>query len=73
MDGTRKQVSARCGHVTRRLARKEPLTGKVLEFALEVVGDSDEIGAKLKAGEQLTDYELHLMLDVYLLHYRLRA
>ncbi len=65
-----KSISAKCGHVKRRLVRNEPLTGGLLEFAIEVVGESD-IADKLRAGQQLTDYELHLMLDVYLLHKRL--
>jgi hypothetical protein len=43
----------------------------VLEFGLSVVGDDSEIGIKLKNGQQLTGYELHLMLDVFLLHTRL--
>jgi hypothetical protein len=66
-----KKISTKCGHVARRLARNEALTGKVLEFALSVVGEDSDIGIKLKNGEQLTDYELHLMLDVHLLHKRL--
>lgn len=65
----RKKISTKCGHVKRRLRRNEPLTGKVLEFALSVA-DRD-IADKLKAGQPLSDYELHLMLDVYLLHKRL--
>lgn len=66
-----KKISAKCGHVKRRLVRKEVLTGKVLEFALGVVGDDSDIGIKLKNGEQLTEYESHLMIDVFLLHTRL--
>ena len=66
-----KRISAKCGHVARRLSRNEALTGKVLEFALSVVGDHSDIGVKLKKGEQLTGYELHLMVDVHLLHNRL--
>lgn len=65
----RKKISTKCGHVKRCLTRKKPLTGKVLEFALSVV-DGD-IADKLKAGQPLSDYELHLILDVYLLHKRL--
>jgi hypothetical protein len=41
-----------------------------LTFALDAIAD-DGIAAKLKAGERLSDYELHLMVDVYLLHTRL--
>ena len=65
----RKKISTKCGHVKRCLSQNEPLTGKVLKFALSVV-DGD-IADKLKAGQPLSDYELHLMLDVYLLHKRL--
>lgn len=66
----RKVVSAKCGHVKRRLLRGEPLQGKLLTFALDAIAD-DGIAAKLQAGEKLSDYELHLMVDVYLLHRRL--
>lgn len=66
-----KQISTQCGHVARHISRNEPLTGKVLEFALTVVGEDSDIGIKLKNGEQLDEYERHLMLDVYLLHKRL--
>ena len=47
------------------------MTGKTLEFAFTVVGQDSEIGQKLKAGTALTEYELHLLIDVYLLHKRL--
>jgi len=75
----RKKISAKCGHVKRRLIRNEPLTGELLEFAISVIGDSncagdDELNSmvdKLKAGQQLSDYELHIMVDVLLLHKRL--
>jgi hypothetical protein len=74
-----KRISTQCGHVKRRLLRNERLTGKVLEFALEVLGGgscsmakpSGEIARKLEAGERLTDYETHLMVDVVLLQKRL--
>lgn len=69
-DRERKSRSARCGHIKRRLVRDERLTGKLLTYALDVIPD-DVIGAKLKAGEKLSDYEMHLVLDVYLLHERL--
>jgi hypothetical protein len=67
----RKWISTKCGHVKRYLRRNERLTGKTLEFALTVVGEDSEIGEKLKAGEALTEYERHLVLDVWLLHRRL--
>lgn len=72
-----KEIGAKCGHVKRRLLRNEPLTGKVLEFALEVLGDVSgdkylsEVPGKLKAGQPLSEYECHLMVDVILLHVRL--
>ncbi len=67
----RRRVSARCGHVKRRLVQNETLRGNLLEFALSVVGENSEIGEKLRAGRPLTHYERHLMIDVYLLHERL--
>jgi len=68
---TLKWISTKCGHVKRDLSRNKRLTGKTLEFALAVVYHDSEIGEKLKAGEALTEYELHLMIDVLLLHIRL--
>jgi hypothetical protein len=77
-----KEISAKCGHVKRRLNQNEPLEGKVLEFALSVIeggmGSSNEdflsgIADKLKAGEKLSEYEHHIMVDVLLLHVRLGA
>ncbi len=72
-----KGISAKCGHVKRRLNRNEPLEGKVLEFALSLIGEADDdflngIAEKLKAGEKLDEYELH-MVDVLLLHVKLGA
>lgn len=66
---------ARCGHVKRRLKRKERLTGELLRLALETIGAAndptgdtlrDGIASKLVAGDQLDEYELHLMVDVFL-------
>lgn len=68
----RKAHSARCGHVKRLLSRGERLTGDLLTFVLDMDID-DQIARKLQAGEKLSDYELHLMLDVYLLHQKLGA
>jgi hypothetical protein len=76
----RKSNGARYGHITRRLNNNEPLTGKTLELALElvdVIGDDEQskfvrnIGAKLKAGEPLDEYEHHILVDVLMLHARL--
>lgn len=69
----KKARGAKCGHVKRRLLNNEPLEGKTLEYALSILNPEDPICAKLQAGEQLTDYELHLMVDVYLLHERLSS
>jgi len=76
----KKRISARCGHVKRRLSRDEPLTGELLEFALDVLGEGNFAGKgelstaeKLKAGQQLNEYEFHIMVDVLLLHTRLGA
>lgn len=76
-----KAISAKCGHVKRRLKRNERLTGKVLEFALSVIGELEGssdfekflrgMAGKLKAGQQLDKYEFHIMVDVLLLHERL--
>ncbi|WP_460139653.1 hypothetical protein [Pseudomonas sp. S2_E01] len=73
-----KSISAKCGHVKRRLNQNEPLEGKVLEFALDIVGETGDdflngIAEKLKAGEKLDDYEHHFMVDVLLLHVKLGA
>jgi hypothetical protein len=78
MGGQMKSISAMCGHVKRRLNQNEPLEGKVLEFALSLIGETDDdflngIAEKLKAGEKLDDYEHHTMVDVILLHVRLGA
>jgi hypothetical protein len=67
----RKWISTKCGHVKRDLVRDKRLTGKTLDFALTIVGKESEIGEKLKAGKALTEYELHLVIDVWLLHKRL--
>jgi hypothetical protein len=66
----RKSRSASYGHVSRQLGQGKVLKGKMLELALDAVGDG-EIARKLQAGEMLGEYEMHLMLDMYLLHARL--
>lgn len=65
----RKSFGTRCGHLKRKLYAKERLEGKMLEFALDIA--NDEVGEKLKAGDPLDSYELHLMVDVWMLHIRL--
>ncbi|MCS5710428.1 hypothetical protein [Candidatus Berkiella aquae] len=75
----RKSRGASYGHVKRRLSRNEPLTGKTLELALDLVpynipakDQHDElfnsIYSKLNAGQPLNEYEYHIMVDVLLLH-----
>jgi hypothetical protein len=73
-----KSMSARIGHIKRRLLRDEVLTGKHLELALDILGNGDsgqnqidQIARKLEAGETLDAYVLHIMVDVILLHARL--
>jgi len=67
----RRWIGNKCARVKGYLLRNKRLTGKTLEFALAVVDHDSEIGEKLKAGRALTEYELHLMIDVLLLHVRL--
>lgn len=69
----RKRVGTRCGHVKRKLRLGERLEGDLLAFAVATAGGNVEIAEKLNAGERLSDYELHLMVDVYLLHAKLGA
>jgi hypothetical protein len=66
--------------IKRCLSSNEPLTGKTLELALDLVdvhGDDDNsrlirnIGVKMKAGQQLNEYEHHLLVDVLMLHAQL--
>lgn len=80
MTNASKSMSARFGHIKRRIRREEALTGKYLELALDVVGDGstgneliDGISNKLQTGQKLDPYELHLMLDVFLLHAKLAS
>ncbi|WP_153228319.1 hypothetical protein [Achromobacter xylosoxidans] len=75
-----KSMSARLGHVKRRLARGEPLTGNHLRVALDAIGQGntgdeliDGIACKLKVDQELNAYELHLMIDVFLLHAKLAS
>ena len=79
------EIGKKCAQVKRRLNANEPLTGETLAFALELMPDPRgdkadkydalwaEIARKLKGGEQLSNYEHHLMVDVVLLHVRLQA
>lgn len=60
-------------HVKQCLSNHEPLTGKTLELALELVdvhGDDKlsifarNIGTKLKGGQPLDEYEHHILVDM---------
>lgn len=66
-----KGTSARCSHIERKLNQGERLEGELLELAIDAVGGHTDIAEKLKAGQSLSEYELHLMFDMYLLHARL--
>lgn len=71
-------ISTKCGQVKRRLKQDEPLEGEILEFALSIVEGSDdallvEISRKLRVGEELDEYEHHILVDVLLLHVKLGA
>ena len=57
--------------MTRRLRKGERLTGDLLELAIGTVAGNPELVDKLKSGQPLDDYELHCMVDMYLLHARL--
>jgi hypothetical protein len=69
----RKRLSARYGHDKRKLNQGEPLEGELLELAINAVGRRTEIAEKWKAGRPLSEYELHLMVDMYLVHARLSS
>lgn len=69
----RKRRSARYGYIKRKLRQKEVLEGELLELAVEAVGGNAELAEKLRAGQALDEYQLHLMFDMYLLHARLSA
>ena len=71
----RKARNASYGHVKRRLIKSEPLTGKTLDLALDLIGRGktgneylDPIAKKLSEGQPLSDYETHIMVDVILVH-----
>jgi hypothetical protein len=78
------EIGRKCGWVKRKLRAGQPLTGELIESALELVpapgreGDKDSdtwasMARKLNSGESLSDYEQHLLLDVFMLHARLAA
>lgn len=70
------------GKIKQSLSKGKPLKGKTLELAFSLVdiqGDDEQsrfirnIGVKLKAGEQLDNYEHHILVDVLMLHDQLGA
>ncbi len=67
-----KSFGARCGHVKRHLRQGDPLTGNTLDLALDYAQD-DKVARKLKAGEELSEYEYHVLVEVLLLHVRLSS
>jgi len=72
----RRSIAAKYGHIKRRLRNVEPLTGKILERALDSIGTPNDsflkdIAHKLNAGQPLDDYELHIFFDMFLLHVKL--
>lgn len=77
-----KSMIAKYGHIKRKLAKDEPLKGKTLTTALEVVDENlneksadsafwSTIKEKLLSGKTLDDYEYHVFVEVVLLHKRL--
>ena len=71
---TSKSMSAKFGHIKRGLSKGEPLKGKTLELALDILGnefdDSEHdifmkgIRNKIVSGEKLSEYEYHFFVEV---------
>ncbi|WP_019218440.1 hypothetical protein [Legionella tunisiensis] len=68
--------------IKRSLLNNEPLTGKMLEVALDLVevdGDDEyskfvrNIGVKLRTGQPLDEYEFHIFVDVLMFHVQLAS
>ncbi len=82
-DQDRKSHSARCGHVRHCILSGASMSKKVLDFALAVIESSrngfsdmaflDGIARKLEQQAPLSEYERHIMVDVLLLHSRLKG
>lgn len=75
-----KSSAAIYGNIKRRLERNEPLKGKSLELALEIVdlhGEDElsilakKISLKITTGQSISEYERHIMLDMLMVHHRL--
>lgn len=74
----KRSISAKCGHVLKAIKSQKPLSKKTLEFALQVIdeqerssNDNTELKRKLINGIPLSDYEIHIMEEGYLLHKKL--
>ncbi len=71
--------SAKCGHIKRRISADEPLKGKTLAFALDMLKsesflDNDmikTISEKIKKGDNLSNYEKSILEDAILTHSKL--
>ena len=73
--------SARLGHIKRNLAAGEPLKGKTLKLALEILDvdyDNSKFGLfmkgireKIKSGETLGEYEYHYFVETILQNMKL--
>ena len=48
----KRSIGAKCGHVLRRISNGEPLKGKVLKFALEVINESGASGFMVEKSEK---------------------
>lgn len=77
-----KSMSARLGHIKRKLSNEEPLKKKSLELALDVIDDLkkqssnndpsiDKIRDKLILGHPLDEYEYHCFVEGALLRYKI--
>ena len=75
-----RSLIGKCSHITRQLSKDGKLSSKTLEFALSIIEAQKEypndkllnsIHEKLSTKQNLNDYELHIIVDVLLVHKRL--
>ena len=75
----KRSIGAKCGHVIRRISKGEPLKGKTLKFALEILGQNEQdstdstiylISNKIKKGQELDDYEKSILEDIGLIPFQ---
>ncbi len=71
----KKAAIEKCEHIEKKLFKGEPLTDEMLELMLELIPNTEEkhfngvkTRDKLKNGEVLDSYELHIVCDFFLLH-----